>query len=71
MDNLDVELLIEVVRSRPILWDCSQEEYKHRIKKKDSWTEVCAVVYPIFLSKSDMDKNNRGMYRIRYRQMIS
>nr|CAH7737509.1 unnamed protein product [Callosobruchus chinensis] len=60
MDNFDVEVLIEAVRSRPILWDCSHEEYKKRIKKKDSWTEVCTAVYPDFLTKSDMDKNNIG-----------
>lgn len=60
METLDIELLIDSVKSRPEIWDCSNEAYKNRLKKRDAWAEVCAVVIPGFETQSDVEKNKTG-----------
>lgn len=70
MSEFNAEVLIEAVRLRPILWDCSHSEYKNKIKKRDSWSEVCATIFPDFSSKADMEKNNLGKYTF-YNTLLS
>jgi len=35
---MDVEKLIESVRKRPILFECTTKAYKDAAKKEDAWT---------------------------------
>lgn len=64
MDNntLDVELLIDCVKSRSALWNPSDENYKNRNKKKEGWSEVCQIFHPDFEEKPDIVKNKICKY---------
>jgi hypothetical protein len=39
--EFDIELLISLVETRPVLRDKTDDIYKDRIEKKKTWTEVC------------------------------
>ena len=56
LSSLDVELLIDCVKSRSSLWDPSNVEYKNRNKKKEEWAAMCRVFYNDFDEKPDVVK---------------
>jgi len=45
IDDLDFEKLIDVVRSHPAIWNTSHSDYSDKIKKENSWNEVCQSFY--------------------------
>lgn len=45
IDDLDFEKLIDVVRSHPAIWNTSHSDYSDKIKKENSWDEVCKSFY--------------------------
>lgn len=45
----DIVTLIELVESRPCLWDKTSEEFKDRELKSKLWLEVCSFLEPNFL----------------------
>lgn len=40
MDNCDMTKLIELIRTRPAVWDVKSNDYSIKIKKKECWTEI-------------------------------
>lgn len=44
-------LLIQLVQSRPILWDPTIEEYKRADKKRGKWDEIVAAMGPGYTGK--------------------
>jgi hypothetical protein len=42
--ELDIEFLISLVETTPVLWYKKDNIYKDRIKIKRVWTEVCACL---------------------------
>jgi hypothetical protein len=44
----DILTLIELVESRPCLWDKTSEEFKDRELKSKHWLEVCSFLEPDF-----------------------
>ena len=45
IDYLDFEKLIDVVRPHPAIWNTSDSDYSDKIKKENSWNEVCKSFY--------------------------
>ena len=39
--DFNIELLISLVETRPVLWVKRDDKYKDRNKTKKAWTEVC------------------------------
>lgn len=66
IQELDVELLISLVRDRPVLWDKSLDEYKSRAETLAAWREVCSILNEDFEYLSDEAKNKYGEKSIVY-----
>lgn len=64
--NMATELLISLVRERPVLWDKSHEDYKSRACTTHSWREVCNKLNQDFEGLSDRGKNSYGKYLIMF-----
>ncbi|XP_047489225.1 uncharacterized protein LOC125039400 [Penaeus chinensis] len=64
VQELDVELLISLVKDRPVLWDKSLDEYKSRAETTAAWREVCNILNEDFEYLSDEAK-------IKYGKLIS
>jgi len=45
MEDLDYEKLIDVVRSHPAIWNMTDPDYSYKIKKDNSWNDVCKLFY--------------------------
>lgn len=45
LDNLDYEELIDIVRSRPAIWNTSYSDYSDKIKRDNCWTEGCSQIF--------------------------
>ena len=60
MDNfeINIELLITHVQSRPVLWDKTLDIYKDRNQTKKAWKEVCKKLKSNFEELSDTEKNS-------------
>ena len=60
MDNfeINIELLITHVESRPVLWDKTLDIYKDRNQTKKAWKEVCKKLKSNFEELSDTEKNS-------------
>jgi len=43
--EIDYEKLIDVVRSHPAIWNTADPDYSNRIKKENSWNDVCKIFY--------------------------
>ncbi|XP_005098945.1 uncharacterized protein LOC101862415 [Aplysia californica] len=52
----DTELLILEIRKRPVIWNCSLDDYKNKIKKNDAWAGVCRALQPNFDAQDDVTK---------------
>lgn len=46
--NIDIDVLISEVQSRPLLWDKSLDHYSDRNLKRAAWEEICVLFYPGF-----------------------
>jgi len=51
----DVATLIELIASKPCLWDKTSDSYKDKIEKSKAWREICAFLKGDFYQ---MDRNN-------------
>ena len=40
----DVAILIELIESKPCLWDKTSDSYKDKIEKSKAWGEMCAFL---------------------------
>jgi len=38
----DIAKLIELIESKPCLWDKTSDSYKDKIEKSKAWREICA-----------------------------
>lgn len=54
MEKFDTELLIDLVKKHPVLWDSSCEEYRDKSKKPKVWREIALTMYPT-LEGSNLD----------------
>lgn len=61
-ENVDVELFIEEVKTRPVIWDVSHEDYKDRIKKQSAWENICEAIIENFSQKTENEKNATSKY---------
>jgi hypothetical protein len=58
--EVDIEILISLVESKPALWDKTAEIYKDRNETKKAWVEVCSALTDGFEEWSDNEKNSFG-----------
>jgi len=54
--------LIELVESRPCLWDKTSEEFKDRELKSKLWLEMYSFLEPNFLQLDRKEQMKVGMY---------
>ena len=40
----DVATLIDLIESKPCLWDKTSDSYKDKIEKSKAWREICAFL---------------------------
>ena len=52
----DVATLIELIESKPCLWDKTSDNYKNKIEKLKAWREICAFLEGDF---HQMDRNKQ------------
>ena len=58
----DIVTLIELVESRPCLWDKTSEEYNYRELKSKLWLEVYFFFEPNFLQLDRKEQIKVGKY---------
>lgn len=58
----DVPTLIELVESRPCLWDKTVNEYKDKHLKKKQWTEVYMYLEKKFEDKTPKEQLEIGNF---------
>ncbi|XP_046994020.1 uncharacterized protein LOC124606098 [Schistocerca americana] len=59
LPDVDVDQLISVVQSKPVLWDKSCEKYKDKFKTLEAWKDVSVDSYQKSISKTN-DKSGAG-----------
>ncbi|KAJ8882770.1 hypothetical protein PR048_014583 [Dryococelus australis] len=64
MVDCDVNLLITLVSSRPIIWDKSLDRYKSRAESTAAWIEVLKELNKDVDNMGDDEKNTYGAYYI-------
>ncbi|KAF0750770.1 MADF domain-containing protein [Aphis craccivora] len=63
IDDLDFEKLIDVVRSHPAIWNTSHLDYSDKIKKENSWNDVCKSFFKEnWENLSTNDKKTAGKF---------
>lgn len=60
--TVDIELLIEEIRKRPVLWDRFSVEYNDRVTKMKLWEEVHEAVFDDWTQLGSADKRIRSKY---------
>lgn len=60
MVDIDPEILIDLVESKPVLWDKTMDIYKDRIEKRNAWRDVCLALKPDFDDMVDKEKTSYG-----------
>ena len=60
----DVVTLIELVESRPCLWDKTADCFKVKIEKQKAWREVYVFLEEKFLGKDKKEQQNTVCYTI-------
>lgn len=58
--NIDMDLLISLVRERPVVWDKTLEEFKYKNITNEAWKDICVKLYSDFDSLNDKDKDIFG-----------
>jgi len=58
----DTVTLIELVESRPCLWDKTSEEFMDRELKSKLWLEVCSFLEPNVLQLDRKEQMKVGKY---------
>jgi len=59
--ELDIERLISLVESRPILWDKTLDKFSDRNEKRKAWREVFGLTNPGFEHLEFKDQKLIGM----------
>jgi hypothetical protein len=54
--DFDIELLISLVDTKPVLWDKRDDMYKDRIETKKAWREVYVCLQEDFEALGDVKK---------------
>ena len=60
----DVATLIELVESRPCLWDKTADCFKEKIEKQKAWREVYVFLEEEFLGKDKKEQQNTVCHTI-------
>jgi hypothetical protein len=55
--NIDPELLITLIESRPIIWDKTLENYKDTNLRTAAWREVCIVLREDFQEMEERERH--------------
>ncbi|XP_071054321.1 uncharacterized protein [Onthophagus taurus] len=63
--NVDNEVLISLVQTKPVLWDKTLPIYKDRNATKNAWKDVCCEINKNFEDMEDKEKNEFGKAVIR------
>jgi len=72
IEDLNLEKLIDVVRSHPAIWNSSDSDYSDKIKKENSWTEVCKSFYhETWENLSNNDKKTAGKFKLSFHLLIN
>ena len=58
--ELDIELFISLVDTRPVLWDMTDDNYKDRSETKNVWKEVCICPAEDFEALGELKKKHFG-----------
>lgn len=53
----DIFTLIELVESKPCLWDKTIDAYKNKIMRSNAWREICLFFEPEFEGFDDKKKD--------------
>jgi len=55
--DFNIELLISLMETRPLLIDKTNDIYKNRIETKKTWTEFCILPQKDFETAGDVKKS--------------
>ncbi|XP_066151525.1 uncharacterized protein [Euwallacea fornicatus] len=56
--SINVELMINLVENKPIIWDKSLEMYKSKGAKEDAWKEICCMLNDEFEEMEHLDQDD-------------
>lgn len=56
----DIITLIELIESKPCLWDKTLDSFKDRVQKQNAWREVYAYLEEDFLEKDRKEQQQIG-----------
>lgn len=59
---IDNEILISLIREKPVLWDKTLEIFKDRNATKNAWHEVCLEFRSDFDQLKEKDRNDFGKF---------
>lgn len=62
----DVVTLIELIESKPCLWDKTADSFKDRVEKQNAWKEVYTFLEEDYLEKDKKDQQKIGKISIYY-----
>lgn len=60
--EIDTDTLIELVGTKPMLWDKTVNSYKDRNSKQRAWREVCLGLNPGYDEMAENEKNHFGKW---------
>lgn len=60
--NIDLELLITLIESEPIIWDKTLENYKDTNLRTAAWREVCTVLREDFQEMEEKERQSYGKF---------
>lgn len=62
--DIDMNVLISLVESRPVLWDNTVESYKNKQANFMAWKEIYIKLYEDFEQLSDQGKIEFGEFAL-------
>ncbi len=57
MSDVDIDQLISLVQSRPVLWDKTDEKYKDKFKTQEAWKTLSFEINANYEECDDNKKN--------------
>lgn len=67
----DIVTLIEVVESKPCLWDKTNENNKNKILRENSWKEVFQFLEDGYEQLSAAEKKKTGKFLVFYYERLN
>lgn len=64
--EVDMEVLINEVCTRPVLWDKSLEDYRSRTANAEAWKEVCLALMPDLQTSEPKERQKYCKYCTNY-----